>query len=464
MGLIRAMAAATHRLFFGFLAVAATSLIAPAVLAQPASPGPPAQDAAKPPPPADQGPSLELAPEHTDKPAPREPIISLGAGELPEDELIRGGTAQRFRSAAASLSNTSVGGYGEIHLRGTTVGRDGERNWVADIPRLVLFVAHDFNNTFRVYTELEVEHGIACSDCPGAVEMEQAYVDWKIGGDLIALRAGLVLVPMGIINQWHEPPVFHGVVRPRVDTVVIPSTWRELGIGVFGQPIEEVRFELYGMTGFDPLGWSAGGVGGGRQNGGLAKANGFAVAGRVEVEPLLGAVIGLSGYFSEVGGNGDFYFDGEEVDAALPVIGWAADARWRRWGLEWRFVFAEWRLPESAALMRLTDAAGQRYFNDPSLPVPTLIRGAYVEAAYDVLHPFGVSHQLLPFARLEHYNTQAAVPEGYQENPAFSVREYTFGASYRPIQQVVAKVDYQLRNRKLGYDETQLNFGVGFMY
>lgn len=114
--------------------------------------------------------------------------------------------------------------------------------------------------------------------------------------------------------------------------------------------------------------------------------------------------------------------------------------------------------------MRLTDAAGQRYFNDPSVPVPTLIRGAYVEAAYDVLRPFGVSHQLLPFARLEHYDTQAGVPEGYQENPAFSVREYTFGASYRPIQQVVAKVDYQLRNRKLGYDETQLNFGVGFMY
>ena len=95
-------------------------------------------------------------------------------------------------------------------------------------------------------------------------------------------------------------------------------------------------------------------------------------------------------------------------------------------------------------------------------------RGAYVEAAYDVLSFFDDAtigpHQLLPFARLEHANTQAAVPEGLTADPSFSVREYTFGVTYRPIQPLVAKVDYQLRNRKLGFDETQLNFGLGFMY
>jgi hypothetical protein len=96
--------------------------------------------------------------------------------------------------------------------------------------------------------------------------------------------------------------------------------------------------------------------------------------------------------------------------------------------------------------------------------VAAVIRGGYVEGAIDVLRPLGLSHQLLPFARIEAYSTQAALPEGYEENPSFSVREYTFGLSYRPIQQVVLKADYQLRNRKLGFDQTQLNFGVGFMY
>ena len=92
------------------------------------------------------------------------------------------------------------------------------------------------------------------------------------------------------------------------------------------------------------------------------------------------------------------------------------------------------------------------------------MRGGYVEGAYDVLRPLGVSHQLLPFARLEFYDTQAEVPKGYTANPTFSVREYTFGASYRPIRQVVVKGDYQLLNRKLGLDERQINLGVGFMY
>jgi hypothetical protein len=313
--------------------------------------------------------------------------------------------------------------------------------------------------------EIEVEHSISCPSCPGSAELEQVYIDWKAWGDKLGVRAGLVLVPMGIINQWHEPPVFHGVVRPRVDSLVIPSTWREIGIGIFGQPHEAVRYELYAMTGLDPTGFSAGGIGGGRQNGALANAKGWAAAGRVEVEPLLGFVIGASGYASDAGPNGDL-FDrgGKPVDLSLPVIGWAADARFRRAGIEWRFLFTEWYMPESQALMLSNNAAGARLFTDASRPVPTRTRGVYIEGAYDVLHPFGVSHQLLPFARIEHYNTQAAVPEGFAPSPIFSAREYTFGASYRPLQQIVLKADYQLRNRKLGFDETQINVGAGFMY
>jgi hypothetical protein len=440
------------------------ALLAFLLLAAPASAS--AQPALDPPSSGDSGPALDLAPEHAKTPpAPDKPAVGLGAGITSDSELVRGLTEQRFRAASESASSTSIGGYGEIHVRGTTRGRDGEREWLADIPRLVVFVAHEFNSSFRSYLELEIEHSFTCATCPGAAELEQAYIDWRLWGDNLGLRAGLILVPMGIINQWHEPPIFHGVVRPKVDTVVIPSTWREIGIGVFGQPHDLVRYELYAMTGLDPSGFRASGVGGGRQNGAFATANAWALAARVEVEPLLGVVLGASLYAGDLGGNGAF-FDrrGDAVDLSLPAIGWTADARWRRSGIEWKVVLAEWRLPESRAMMAAYNDAGTLAFPDKTSPVPTVMRGAYVEGAIDVLHPMGSSHQLLPFARIEHYNTQAEVPEGYEQNPTLNVREYTFGLSYRPIQQIVFKADYQLRNRRLGFDETQLNFGAGFMY
>jgi hypothetical protein len=419
--------------------------------------------AADPPP---SGPKIDLPPDDSPSQKPADqPAIGLGAGRAPDHELVRGLTDQRFRSAEGSASNTAIGGYGEIQVRGLAAGKDGDTAWTADVARLVVFVAHAFTDKIRVYTELEVEHSLSCSTCPGAFELEQAYVDWKLWGDRLSLRTGLVLVPMGITNQWHEPPTFNGVVRPKVETVVIPSTWREIGAGFFGRPTESVRYELYAMTGLNPVNLSANGLSNARQQGAFASAKAWAAVGRVEYEPLLGFVIGASGYAGDIGHNADFYLrDREKVSLSVPLLGFTVDARFRRSGLEWKALYAEWHLPQSEALMRTFDASGAALFPDARSPVPTRIRGAYVEGGYDVLHPFGLSHQLVPFARIEYYDTQSAVPSGYEENPTLSVREYTFGASYRPIRELAFKADYQLRNRRLGLDERQINFGVGFMY
>jgi roadblock/LC7 domain-containing protein len=403
------------------------------------------------------GPVVELAPEHTDEPPPK-PIIALGQGRVSEAELSRGLVERRFRSALDSLGHTSIGGYGELQVIGLASGKDAPRQWSADVRRMVLFVAHSFNDKIRAYTEFEFEH-------VREAEIEQAFVDWKVAGDALGLRAGLILVPMGILNEVHEPPTFNGVVRPRVETVVIPSTWREIGAGIFGHPTESLRYQLYGMTAYDPLAIDAGGLAGARGGGALSKAKAWAAVGRVEYEPVLGFVVGASGYASDAGGNGSFFLrDRTSVDVRVPILGYTLDARFRRAGLEWKALFAEWHLPTAAALMHTFDAAGKPLFADATRPVPTRIRGAYVEAGYDVLRPLGVSHQLVPFARLEAYDTQSAVPDGFTANPTYSVREYTFGVSYRPLREVVVKADYQLRNRKAGPDETQINTGIGFMY
>lgn len=415
----------------------------------------------------ESGPLIELAPEDAAPPPPKpSPApVALGSGPVLDDAYFRGLEAQRKDRAEGAPSSTAIGGYGEFAVRGTRSGEDGEREWVADLARLVVFVAHAFGPDARAYTELEVEHAQACATCGGAVELEQAYVELDVLGDALVARGGLVLMPMGILNTWHEPPIYHGVARPRLDTVILPSTWRELALGVVGEPLEGLRFQAYVTTGLDPRGLTAGGLAGARQGGSFARTDGPAVVARVEAEPLLGAVVGLSGYASDAGANADLHDRrGAAVNLSMPVFGWSGDLRFRGQGFEWRFVYAEWSLPEAAALMGTYDAAGTRLFPDAASPVPTRVRGAYVEAAYDVLHPFGVTHQLLPFARIERDDTQASVPEGYAPNPTHVVRDITMGVSYRPFPQLVLKADLVLRDRLLGVDESIVGFGGGFMY
>ena len=322
----------------------------------------------------------------------------------------------------------------------------------------MLFVAHSFTKDIRVYTEFEFEHA-------REAEVEQGYVDWKVWRDYLGLRAGLVLVPMGITNEVHEPPMFNGVARPTVETTVIPSTWREIGAGFFGRPVESVRYELYAMAGLDPAGFASTGFRLGSGAGALSNAKAWVAAGRVEYEPLLGVVLGASGYAGDVGKNGSFYLrDRTPVNVSVPVVGYSVDARLRRAGLECKFLYTEWHFPTADVLMHTYDQNGSPLFPDATNPVPTLMRGAYVEAGYDVFHPFRLSHQLVPFARVEAYDTQAGVPQGFTGNGAQSAREVTFGASYRPIRAVVVKTDYMVHYPQTGPTQTTFSAGVGFMY
>jgi hypothetical protein len=406
------------------------------------------------------GPVIVLAPEDRDPPNPPKalPIVSLGSGVMPDADLVRSLTEQRFRSAVESIARTSVGGYGELTLTGLTSASNAPREWTADARRLVLFVAHSFTQDIRAYTEFEFEHA-------REAEVEQAYIDWKVAGDYLGIRAGLILVPMGITNEVHEPPMFNGVSRPSVETVVIPSTWREIGAGFFGRPTESLHYELYAMAGLDPLGFTSTGFRDGSGAGALSNAKAWVATGRVEYEPVLGVVLGASGYAGEAGKNANFFLrDQTSVDVSVPVFGYSLDARVRRSGLECKILYTEWRFPTADVLMHTYGANGLPNFPDATNPVPSIMRGAYVEAGYDVFHPFGLSHQLVPFVRFEAYDTQAAVPQGFAANPALDIREITAGASYRPLRAVVLKADYLVRYPQSGPTQTQISTGIGFMY
>ena len=118
---------------------------------------------------------------------------------------------------------TSLGGYGELHYEG------GNKDQF-DFHRYVLFVGHEFDENTRLFTEFELEHALAGDGKPGEVELEQAWVEFDLDQSSNA-RAGVFLIPVGILNETHEPPTFYGVERNRVEKNIIPSTWWEGGAG-----------------------------------------------------------------------------------------------------------------------------------------------------------------------------------------------------------------------------------------
>ena len=407
-------------------------------------------DTAAPPPPdkeaTQSGPTILMPPGEV---APEEP--EAGEDSVQIDPL-RGMQQGRFDRAA----KTSVGGYGELHLN--LIKPEGE---VAagrlDLHRFVLFIAHNFNDRFRFYSELELEHAfVADSDgvaIPGSFQVEQAFIDWRIlKGDSEALyvRAGVVLVPMGIINQWHEPPIFNGVERPFVDRVIIPTTWREGGAGIWGEPIEGLRYEFYVVGGLDASGFSgSSGLRGGRLKVTQAVLNGPAFTGRIEWEPILGMVVGLAPYFGLAGPK--------QLDVNVRVSGIAADWRIRRKGFESRAVLAYFHVSDTDALR--TIPVGEL---EPVSTVGSDLFGVYGELGYNVIGSVDTEMELVPFVRLDYYDTTFEESNPVFDLPAFLVP--TVGFSYRPIPQIALKFDYQALLASFGPSENRWNVGMGWMF
>jgi hypothetical protein len=410
---------------------------------------------------------------------PQVPGLSLGVNAT-DSELTRGLQAARLRAG-----HTVVGGYAQLQLQLTSTG-PGDDGAVlaaptatANVRRMVLFVAHTFTPWLRVYSELEWENAIASRTTAGSAEVEQVFVEWDLlQHDLAARpttwlswRAGLLLVPMGILNQWHEPPVFHGTDRARLEQTLIPSTWRELGMGFTGTPWPGLSYEAYLMTGLDASRFSSSGWGAGRTNGSLTDASSWQAVARVEVEPVLGAIVAGSALMGDVG-SGVFgrnnYLDGNGQPARpfVPLFMTELDARVRRGGLEARALWVMSWLPAARDLLDVKRADGTpSSVVDGNRAVATRQAGAQLEVAYDVLSLCACTEQqLLPFVRLEYVDLQQQVARGFVADKTQQWKELTLGLSHRPLRTVVLKLDVQLLNRVRGNDEVWGNAGVGVMF
>ena len=357
-------------------------------------------------------------------------------------------TEQEPVEAPSAPSMSSISGYMDFHFNNIE-----HQDATLDFHRFVLLFAHSFSDRVRFVSELEVEHAfVEGLEEAGELELEQAYIDFLVTRAL-SFRAGMLLVPVGIINERHEPPVFHGVERPFVDTVIVPSTWFEVGAGVHGEVGRGLRYRAYVMAPLDAAGFSADeGVRGGRQKGAEANVRNVATTGRVEYVGVPGLWVGASFWRGRTG----FSFPRVETQVTLGEV----DARYRVGELETRAQYAHIWLDGMGELNRTL----QRTIG-VSPNVARQIRGFYLEASYFVL-PNPAPREAAVFVRYENFDTQYRMPGGFQPLPQFDRDAWVVGFSYYPDPDVVLKLDYSVvRNQSEVIDESNsLNIGLGWWF
>ncbi len=346
-----------------------------------------------------------------------------------------GPAASKIYQVAHGLS---VGGYGEAHY--TNFVSDKTKNDEADFVRAILYVGYKFTDNILFNSEIEFEHG--STDKDGSVSVELAQIDFLIN-EGFNLRGGMVLIPVGITNELHEPTLYHGNDRPLVETQVIPSTWRELGIGAFGELAEGLDYKLYLVNGFDAAKFDAKGLRGGRQKGSKAKADDWAVVARLDYEPVLGLQLGASTYLGDSGQNQEFAGDKPNVFTQIYEV----HGQYKRHGLELKALASRVEIDDND---KLSLASGKS--------VPERISGWYGEVAYDLLPLLvpATNQYLAPFLRYESID--------YGQS-AEDVELWVSGLSYKPIPNVVVKADYRNFNHKFKSDAAdEVNFGIGYIF
>jgi hypothetical protein len=389
-------------------------------------------------------------------------IEDLKLGEaVPEAEASAHGLGPAASKVYAVRRGVSVGGYGEIIYDGfDATNESGAASGLTDqvdVQRLVLYFGYKFDDRVVFNSEIEYEHattGEGAED-KGEVSVEFAYLDFLLT-DAVNVRTGLVLVPMGFINELHEPPIFLGSRRPEVEQRLIPTTWREIGVGLFGEAgplayrayvtssLASVEGSTSGAEGFD-----ASGIRNGRASGSRVAAEDFAFTGRIDWKPGPGWQLGAALFAGDTGQ--DQSFDGRTL-----VLDLHAEVRWR--GLQARALWVETRIDDVDRINQAQGFTGNQSVGEAQF-------GAYAEVGFDVLSLAAGSRQaLIPFLRYERLDTQETVPEGFAPNPARDRSVTTFGLHWQPIPNVALKLDYNRNENEARTGVDRINAALGFLF
>jgi len=355
--------------------------------------------------------------------------------------LAQDGKAQ---SSQTRGPRTNLSGYMDFHYNKPEF-TDG----TLDFHRFVLLVTHSFSDRIRFVSEVEIEHALVeGGEEKGELELEQAYVDFLLSRRF-NVRAGMMLMPIGIINERHEPPVYYGVERPFVDTVIVPTTWFETGAGIHGEFGRGWRYRAFVTAPLNAAEFSANeGIREGKQQGSQANAGRVATTGRLEYVGLRGLTAGASWWTGRSGFEFRPRFD-------VPVTVAEADARYSRNRFEGRAQFAQVWI-DNADL--LNDALTRRVGVDPN--IARVLRGFYAEGGYRFIEAarFG---DVGAFVRYENFDTQYRMAGGGIALPQFDRDAWMMGATYWPDPDIAIKSDYTVVRNRSGFIQVPNSFNLG---
>ncbi len=374
------------------------------------------------------------------------PIILLLTGStlLPIPAVAGEEELEWEEEAPGYLDRVSLHGYGELHYNNPKTGsRVPEEDTPAqmDFHRLVIGVSYSFSDRITLHSEIDFEHAAT------ELELEFAYLDFLVKPK-INFRVGSVLMPVGPLNEFHEPTLFYSVERPYVQTYIIPSTWQEGGAGIFGTLREGLQYRAYVVSGLDAAGFSSSsGIRGGRGKVAEELSDDLAGVGRLEMILIPGFDAGLSLYWGGAG-QGNTALD----DASVGIV--EGDIRFRRKGFDLR------------AVVTRIGIGGAEEIGDEIADVGEVMLGWYVESAYDLLRlrSIPLEQSLVAFVRLESFDTQHRMPAGRSANPANDRMIVTGGLAYYPHPDVALKADFERWEDGTDETGTRFNLATAFQY
>lgn len=392
-------------------------------------------------------------PEVAEEAALTDSELASASNETSEEIAVRPLTAPTDipvpgQDISSSETRLPFSGYMDFHFNNA----ENEPSQL-DMHRFVLLFGHSFNNRIQFWSELELEHAFVSGEGEfGELELEQAYLDFLVK-PWLNFRGGILLTPVGLINERHEPPAYNGVERTFVDTLIIPSTWFDSGAGIFGDLGGGFVYKAYVMAPLDAAAFDAEeGIRGGRQKAFLSSVQNAAYTGRLEYHGLPGLSLGGSLWWGNTGFN-------------LPNI----NPRLRVFEFDGRYSLSRFDFRGQFALVNITKTNQINFLTQLRTGVnPNIareMRGFYWESAYHLL-PRRLSDDFLVFARYENFDTQHKMEPGFLPLRQFDRSAWIVGGTYYPEPDVALKFDYTvLRNRSSVIEaQNSFNLGIGWWF
>ena len=384
-------------------------------------------------------------------------ILTIGSFSMVFGQTYLDSTINSSTKKVLFADGFAFGSYGEAHYNQEIV--DGTyQNGTMDLHRVILFMGYKFNKNLQFFTEIEFEH-------VNELAVEQAYLNYSVNS-AFNIKGGVILIPMGYVNEFHEPTLFNGVERPGFAKYIIPSTWREMGFGFHGLIKKaNLKYQAYAVNGFKGYDGSAtlsgsSGLRGGRQNSAKAIFRTPSFTGKLSFYGLNGLRLGISGYY---GSSESTAYDGlDRTNAAAVQMADSTSIGIAMTAINAQYNIGNLQISAVGSIITLSNTDQYNLFTGANLG--NKIMGYYTEIAYKIPVKKEQDYpRLVPFVRYENYNTHHEVRDIITKNEAYNREVFTGGLGYQITPGTVIKTDFQWVKTRANPKPTNV-FNLGFGY